>query len=465
MPLIDAQKRSLQWTELLEQKKDKTLIDLLDEALVVEVAEFLTGQDTDICVRLLALFTQDKQAELFGHFDHSLQTVLHDRLLRRDLAKILVHMPSDLRVDFYQKLTTKQRAQLLPYFPKAIQKDVITLSAYPPETAGGIMSTDFGTIGHHMTTRQALDKVREDMPSKNMMYVLYVVDEHMKMVGFVPLPDLVTSKPSTRIQDIVRDTFVFAWVDDNQESVAQKIEKYDLVQLPVLNDERQVIGSVSHDDAIEVIREEETKDMERFMGIVSHDHEENYLQTPVFQHFTKRVAWLTSLLIVGSISGYMMVNNRLRMAFPILACFIPFMNDTAGNAGSQSAMVVIRALALGQVSLKDWFIILLKELKIALLSIGCLAILAFLRVVLIPVPKKEPTELLLQEPDVYTLALIVTLSISLQMLTATVIGAMLPLFVKWFKKDPALAASPAITTIVDIVGVFIYFKIATWFLM
>ncbi len=456
MIIPEESKRFSQWQALLKKGNTTTLISLLQEAPIVDVAEFLQKQDLSTCVKLIDFFDKQTQASLFGHFTEAYQLDLYHALPRRTLATIFSHMSSDVRVDFYQKLDDKQQAQLLPYLPKKVKQDVITLSAYPPETAGGIMSTDFATVHHEMSVQKALDKVREDAPSKKMMYYLYVVNTDMRMIGFVSLKDMIMSNPQALIKEILKDTFVFAKVREDRESVAQKIEKYSLAALPVLNDDKQLVGIVSHDDALDVIRAEHTEDMERFMGITSDG--QDYSKTPSREHFKKRIGWVGGLFIVSFLSGYIMHQYEDLLTFlPILPFYMTTINDAGGNTGSQAATMIIRALALRQISLKNWMAILFKELKVALMFMVTLALLTFIKVMVLSSPSAT-------EPALYKIAFVISLSVSLQVLTATLIGATLPLFIHWLGKDPALAASPAITTIVDITGILIYFTTAVLFL-
>lgn len=449
--LLDANKRSGQWQALLSQEDYPTLLDLLQEAPIIEVAEFLQQQDLSICARILELFDIQTQAALFSNLAEGHQLELYKQLTPKKSATIFAHMASDLRADFYQKLTEQQQTQLLPYLPKKITKDVITLTGYSQEVAGGIMTTDFATVYDDMTVQQALDKVREDAPSKKMLYYLYVVDKDMKLLGFLDLKELLMLSSDTSIKEALQDTFVFANVLEDRELVAQKIGKYNLVALPVLNDSDQLVGVVTYDDAIGVLNAENTEDMEKFMGILS-DHEETepYLQLPSFTHFRRRVGWVVGLFIASFFSGYIMHKNEAWIQqITLLAMYMTTINDLGGNIASQVAMVLIRAMTLRQIFLKDFFKIILKEVKVALLFVLCFFALAFLKVAVLSGNL---------QPD--KLSLVVGIAVGLQAFTATIIGAILPLFVQWMGKDPALAASPAITTLVDITGTLIYFSTA-----
>lgn len=451
MTILDASKRSGQWKALLSQKNHTMLLDLLKEAPMVEVAEFLQKQDLSICVKTLDLFDLETQASLFSYFSEAYQLDFYHTLPRRTLATIFTYMASDIRADFYQKLTDKQQAQLLPYLPKKIKKDILTLSAYSQEVAGGIMTTDFATVYDDMTIQQALDKVREDAPTKKMLYYLYVVDKDMKMLGFVDLKELIMLNPKALIKEVLQNMFVFAKVLEDRELVAEKIEKYNLVALPVLNDDDQLVGVVTYDDAIDVLRAENTEDMEKFMGILSdHEEAEPYLEISSLSHFKRRIGWVAGLFVASFFSGYIMHSNEAWIQrITLLAMYMTTINDLGGNIASQVAMVLIRAMTLRQISLKHFFKIIAKETQVAFMFVMCFFILAFLKV-----------SILSGSTQFDKLALVVSISIALQAFTATLIGAMLPLFVYWAGKDPALAASPAITTLVDITGTLIYFTTA-----
>ncbi len=456
MSVSNATKRRHEWEQLLVRGSYTSLVGQLQDAPSVEAADFLAQQKRSICVQLLQLFDKSIRAELFSHFSDTHQLLVYQDLSPVGRAEIFSHMPSAARVDFYQHLGEKAQAQLLPFLKKKVREEVIALSAYPTDTAGGIMNTDFVTLRHDMRVRDALDQVREDAPSKKMMYYLYVVDDDMKLQGFVSLKDLLSSEPEDKIASLLRENFACTQVDEDRESVARKIERYQVVALPVLNHEEQLVGIVSHDDALDVIRAEQTEDMEKFMGIVSPEQAEDYLNTSSWKHFKRRIGWLSGLFVASFFSAYLMPRyGKILEIFPVMAFYMTTINDTGGNAGSQAAMVVIRALSLGQLTLRHWAAVLWKEAQVSLLCVLCLAILSFVRIMVV-----TPTSYTIPGENIYTLAFIVSLALSLQVLVATLVGCTLPLLVKAWGGDPALAASPAITTIVDITGMLIYFTVA-----
>ncbi|MDQ3190843.1 MAG: magnesium transporter, partial [Bacteroidota bacterium] len=411
---------------MLQSKDTEALLEVFQEMPAIEVADILSELEEKEIIGYLSLFEIRDQGRIFSDLDFDLQLELFELIDRSHFADIFTQMPSELRADLYQELNIEQQLQLLPFLDKRTRADVIHLSSYPPETAGGIMSTDFATVRSSMTVEQAIEKVRRDAPSKKMVYYIYVVDERMKMKGFITLKDLILEDAKTLVEDALHENFIFAEVNEDRESVAGKIEKYDLVAIPVLNPMGQLVGIVSHDEAIEVIRAEHTEDFEKFMGIVPDADGLDYLETTAFQHFKKRIVWIASLAVVGIISGVIIhsYENALEQLI-ILALYMPMMADTGGNAGSQAATVVVRALALGQINLSNWFKIIFKEARVSLLLAVCLGILAYAKVLFLSWETEVP-----EKYDLSNIALFISLALTLQVVTSTIIGASLPLLVK-----------------------------------
>lgn len=432
------------------------LIERLQKMPVVDVAGYLKHLPIEELLEVLLKFSADEQGLIFADFPRELQHQIFSSLPLFKFSKLFSGMNSDDRIEFFRELEPEQQTSLLPFLDKTCREEVLKLSSYPEETAGGIMSTDFATVRIDMTVEQALAKIRKDAPSKKMLYYIYVVDSNMVLQGFVSLKRLIMAEPGTKIDEILYRDFVVAYVDEDRESVAFKIEKYDLVAIPVINNQGQLLGIVSHDDAIEVIRAEHTEDMEKFMGIIPQEEDLNYEQTSVWIHFKKRVVWITSLAAVGVISG--MIVHRFESAMEkliILALYMPMVADTGGNAGSQAATVVVRALALGHLTVKDWLKVIWKEFRVSVLIAVCLGIIAFLKILFLSWETTIPAEF-----SLLAIALTITIALMLQVVTATIIGALIPIVVKAFGGDPAVAASPAITTVVDITGLLIYFGTA-----
>ncbi|MCS6984030.1 MAG: magnesium transporter [Leptospiraceae bacterium] len=441
---------------LVETEEWEALATLLRKLQSVEIAEILQSLQPEHRLQVFGELDVKTQGAVAEHFSTEMLYEIYQAMDKKRFAQILSHASSDVRADFYRSLSREEQLELLPFFSRKIRDDIVHLSTYEPESAGGIMITDFATIEEDMRVSDALKKIKEDNPSNKMIYYVYVVDEDMKMIGFVTIKDLILADPKDKIADLVKREFVYANVDEDRESVARKIEKYNLLAIPVLNHRGQIAGIITHDDAMDVIRAEHTEDLEKFMGIVPADKEFDYLNTPSWRHFLKRVVWVTSLAAIGIISG--LIIHRFERALEkliILAIYMPMVADTGGNTGSQAATVVVRALALGQISVKQWMKVIYKEAKIAFLLALVLGVLSFAKVVFLSWEAEVP-----QEYSLYNIATAIALALSLQVISATIIGASLPLIVKKLGGDPAVAASPAITTIVDITGMLIYFGTA-----
>ncbi len=443
--------------DLSDQGKTEQLVEMMEELPTMDVAEFMEEKSLEETANYLKQLDPADQGRIFSDFSLDRQIDLFHSLDRRTFAQIFGQMYSDIRADLYQELAKEEQIELLPYLDKAVREDVIILSAYPPETAGGIMTTNFATIFADMTISQALAKIRIDAPTKDMIYYIYVVDQSMVMKGLVTLKDLVMNIPDMRVDELLNEFFVYAEVNEDRESVAQKIEKYDLAAIPVLNSLNQLVGVVTHEEAIDVIREEHTEDLEKFMGIMPSENDDEYMNTSSFHHFKKRVVWLVSLAAIGIISG-MIINEYQGVLehFIILAMYMPMMAATGGNTGSQAATVVIRALSLGEVTDDEWLKILFKEMKISFMLSVCVAALTFFKIAYLSFNSHLPAGFTLPY-----IGLTISVAIAIQVITSALLGAGLPLIVRRLGGDPAVVASPAITTIVDITGLLIYFTVAS----
>jgi magnesium transporter len=453
--------------ELLFQTSDAELkqrlidyVSILNKMPVVEVAELLEKLESDYDrIDVMSQFPLDRQALILADLPITIQLSLFNAMSRKAFATIFEQMPTQSQVDFFQFLSKKAQTEILPFLSKSVRENILRLSAYPPDTAGGIMSLDYASVFERMTCAEAIAKVRADAPSKKLVYYAYVVNDEQTLLGFVTLKDLIMADPAQMIADVVHREFVFVYVDEDREEVAKKIEKYDLIAIPVVNRQMQLMGVVTHDEAIDIIRAEQTEDLEKFMGIAQRDTELNYLETSSWKHFQKRVTWVVTLAAVGIISGMIIHNYEKALEkMLILALYMPMVADTGGNVGSQAATVIVRALALGEFSVRAWLKVIWKETKVSSLLALCLGLLAFAKVLFLSWETEIPAEYSLVK-----VAFVISLALSLQVITATVIGAALPLVVKAFGGDPAVAASPAITTIVDITGLLIYFGTASLF--
>ncbi len=409
---------------------------------------------------VLTLLEPRLRAEIFGALDQDIQVDLAESLKRQDLAQIITHMSSDERVDLLKRLPEDKQETLIPALAQVEREDIRRLFSYEEGTAGAVMTSDYATLSPDLTVQEALEKLRREAPDKETIYYSYVVDSDRRLIGFLSLKDLIIARPEKRVEELMHRDLIYAFVNDDQEDAAQKIAKYDLIALPVVNSDRVLMGIITHDDAIDIIHQEHTEDMEKFMAIAGSHETGAYLKTSSWGHFKNRCLWLVALAALGMVSGYIVQSfEGLLLQFAILATFMPMLADTGGNTGSQSATLIVRALALREITPADILGVLWKEIKVGLPMAVLLAGLAFGRVILFAGNSGRPAGYSLP-----AIGLAVGAALGLQVLTSTLIGALLPLAAAKLKFDPAVVASPALTTIVDITGLIIYFSTAKFFL-
>jgi magnesium transporter len=439
--------------ELLAKNEVETIQKFCQQNHPGTVAELISGLEPAETWQVLHLLDPPLRAEIFSFFDLNKQVELATGPSRNDMARLLEEMAPDDRADLVQKLDEALLEEILPLVAKAEREDIRKLAAYEERTAGAVMSTDYAVLRPEMTVSQAIEQLRIQAPSKETIYYIYVVDENRKLIGFVSLKDLITAKPTQLVQEIMHQDAIHACVNDDQEAVARLIEKYDLIAVPIVDENNVLVGIVTHDDAIDIIRQEQNEDMEKLMAIAGSHEIADYLRTPWWKHFSKRVYWIVGLAALGLFSGMIIHSfEQTLMNLLILALYMPMVADTGGNTGSQAATVVVRALALGQLRPKDFLKVLFKELQVSLGLAAVLGLLSFGKVMYLSRGSEIPLGYSLTK-----IAFAIAVALGLQVITATLIGAGLPLLVARFKHDPAVVASPALTTIVDITGLLIYF--------
>ena len=306
-----------------------------------------------------------------------------------------------------------------------------------------------------MTVLEAIERLRGEAKHLVTIYTGYVIDDNKKLQGCVSLRELLIAEPNQTIGKIMRHDVIFSYVDEDQELAAKKLLQHDFIALPIVARDGQLLGVLTREQANRIMDQEETEDFEKLMAIGGSHQVGVYLQTSALVHFKNRVPWIIILAILGLVSGYILHNFEETLAtFIILALYIPMVADTGGNTGSQSATVVIRALALGEIKLKDTWRVLFKEFKTSLLIALVLGVVTFGKIFLLS--GGEASSL---AAPLSLIAVVITTALVLQVITSNIIGAILPLIVAKFKLDPATVASPALTTLVDISGLLIFFTL------
>ena len=442
--------------ELINTGDTAKLQEAVDAVHPAEMADFVAAlNDADIW-RLLAAIPKQQAAEIFSHFDLDRQATLAGGANRQAMATLLEELPHDDRADLVQRLDPQVAEQILPLVARAEREDIRKLTSYAEGTAGALMSSDYATLRPDMTVAQSLDQIRVQAPSKETIYYIYVVDEANRLIGFVSLKDLILAKPTQLVRDVMHEEVIIADVNEDQEPVARKIEKYDLLAIPITNGDRRLVGIITHDDALDVIRQEQQEDVEKLMAISGRHTAGEYLRTPAIRHFRNRVVWVVILGVLGLVSGLIVQNfEGLLLHFAILAAFMPMLADTGGNTGSQSATLVVRALALGEVQPRDLLRVIFKEFQVSVLLAVVLALVAFGRVMAFGGGSTMP-----EGASLAWVGTAISIALGLQVISATLIGAILPLIAAKMKWDPAVVASPALTTIVDITGLLLFFGTA-----
>jgi magnesium transporter len=443
---------------LLEEQEYEKLTDLLMTLPEVEVADFLSNTEENEALLLFNRLEGDFKPEVFANFHLDFQIQLIEYFSPKEIADLFSSMSSDDRADIFQNLVTEKQDKILPYLTKPVRDDIINLSTYPKKTAGGNMSSNFATVTKHMTVQQALEQIRHDAPTKETIYYIYVVDAEKQLIGFVSLKDIILAHPNQTIENILNEDVIFSEVNEDQEIAIKKIEKYDLLAIPVVNIERKLVGIITHDDAFDIIRQEQTEDMEKFMGISGEHKLGAYLNTTVWDHFKSRAFWINVLAALGIVSGIIIHNFQDTLTTLILLMlYIPMMSSAGGNSGSQAATVVIRALALGEIDHTDWWRVLFKEFRISLLLGGSLGLWVFLKVYIFTAAAEAGGA---HSISLYMIGVAIGIALAVQVISATVLGALLPLIASKFKLDPAVIASPVLSTVVDITGLLLYFTCA-----
>ncbi len=422
------------------------------------VAEELSRLSPSDVWRVLQCCGRSLRAEIFSRLDLDLQIRTVMSLNRDDVVGLFSDLPPDDRTDLYKRLPDSVRSSILPAMAQGEREDIRRLSSYEEGTAGAVMTSDYASLTMDLSAEQAIDRLREVAPDKETIYYSYVVDECRRLLGYVSLRDLILAGKDSRVEDLMHRNFVFARVSDDQEDAVAKIQKYDLIALPVINGEGSLVGIITHDDALDVISQEQNEDMEKLMAIGGSHEISAYMKTSPWQHFKNRVVWLAGLAALGLVSGAIVQGYEdLLMQFAVLATFMPMLADTGGNTGSQSATLVVRALATREISSGDLSRVLWREFLTAVPLGIVLASLAFARVYFFTPELPDGTSLI-------RLGSAVGLALGAQVVTSTLFGAFLPIGAAKLKLDPALIASPALTTIVDITGLLLYFAIARMFL-
>ncbi len=445
---------------LIEEKKYTRLRECLEElnpadiALILEEAEL---KDLPVVFRILP---KELAAEVFVEMDRDLQQHLIESFSNTELKDVLDELFMDDMVDIIDEMPAIVAKRILKQTDSKTRKMINQLLAYPDDSAGSIMTTEYVDLKKNMTVDEAFDHIREIGLDTETIYTCYVMDRGRHLLGIVTVKDLLLNPKTCILSDIMDENIIFANTLDDKEEVAGQFEKYDLMALPVVDKENRLVGIITVDDAIDVIQEEATEDIEKMAAILPSD--KSYFRTGVFATFKSRIPWLMFLMISATFTGAIISSFEGRLTkWMALIAFIPMLMGTGGNSGSQSSVTVIRCLSTGEIEFKDIWRVIWKELRVSVVCGIVLGIVNFIKLYLVD-------HLWLNNFDdgVYlTEMLAVSLTVVLVVIVAKFVGSVLPIVAKKLGADPAVMASPLVTTILDAFSLLIYFSIATMLLM
>ena len=430
----------------IEQQNFDEAIQYVQSLRPIDIADILALIEPKLAWQLLERLPN--RSTIFSYSEPNIQVALAQTFPRDNMAKLMGEMPADERADLYKCLDQDQRDALLPALAQAEREDIRRLAAYDERTAGALMTSDYATLGAQMNVTEALAALRLEAPDAETIYHAYVIDEQRKLLGVVSLRVLILAAPEQLISDIMVRSIVSCEVSDNQEDVAKTVARYDLIALPIIDDTGALVGIVTHDDAMDVASDEATDDFHKSGGVSTMVGKLKDVSIRVL--YRKRVFWLVFLVFGNLLSGIGISHfEDLIAANLVLVFFLPLLVDSGGNAGSQSATLMVRALATGDVVMRDWFSLLGREAMVALLLGGTMAV----AIAIIGYIRGDEM-----------VSLVLALSMMSVVMIGCVIGMSLPFVLNKMGFDPATASAPLITSVCDATGVIIYLFIASKFL-
>ena len=431
--------------KLLAQREFKAVRSILDVMNEVDIASLLSTLSDKELALAFRLIPKDKAAEVFSNMDTSMQTYLVTMFTEKELKELLDDLYMDDTVDMLEELPANLVKRILATVSASDRSMINQLLNYPEDSAGSIMTTEYVDLREEMTVGQAMAHIKKTGIHKETIYTCYIT-ERRKLVGIVSAKDLMTTDDDVPIKDLMETEIISVYTHSDQEQVAQLFTKYDLLALPVIDQDVRMVGIVTFDDAMDVMVDEATEDITKMAAI--NPSEKTYFETSVLQHAKNRIPWLLILMFTSIITGTIITRyENAFAAIPLLVSFIPMLMDTGGNCGSQSATLIIRGIALDEIRFTDLFKVMFKEFRISLIVGAFLAVANGVRIF---IQYHNPG-----------LAVVIACSLMGTVIMAKLVGCTLPLLAKKVNLDPAIMASPLITTLVDTFSILIYFNIAT----
>lgn len=431
--------------QLLESKRYNELKKELESMNSADIAQFLSEVKSEDMILLYRFLTKDTAVDTFSYMDTEDQERLIHAMTDKELHDVTTELFLDDTVDLIEEMPANIVKRILMQAHPDQRKLINEFLKYPSDSAGSVMTIEFIDLKATMTVEDAFTRIRKIGLDKETIYTCYVLDDSRRLQGIVTVKDLLLAQKDTVLSEIMETNLITVSTHEDKEEAVKKFNKYDLLALPVVDQEYRLVGIITIDDAVDVMQDENTEDFEIMAAMAP--SEDTYFRTSVFQHAKNRIVWLLVLMLSATITGMLITKyENAFQAIPLLVAFIPMLMDTGGNCGSQSSTLVIRGMAIDEIRSKDFLRVLFKEVRVALLVGVTLGAVNALRI-------------LIQYQDGF-LAIVVGLTLVATVCLSKVLGCVLPMIAKKLKLDPALMAAPLITTIVDTCSIMIYFTIA-----
>ena len=441
-----------QINKLIENHRYADIKRLLSELNEADVAAILEDLPKDEGVKIFRLLPKGIAADVFAYLPIETEQEIITSLSVKEAASIIDNLDSDDATDLVEEMPANVVKRILSNTDPETRRDINHLLKYPDDSAGSIMTVDFIDLKENITVSQAIERIREIGIDKETINICYVLDVQRKLIGIISLRSLVFAKPDEKIGDIMESHVITVNTLTDQEEVGQMMQKYDFTAMPVVDSENRLVGIVTVDDIVDIIQQEATEDIEKMAAITPTD--KPYMKTSVFDTWKKRIPWLLLLMVSATFTSSIITSYENALTkVAILTAFIPMFMDTGGNAGGQASVTIIRGLALNEIEFKDTFKIIGKEILVALMCGLTLAIINFAKIMMIDARVNSSINM--------QVAFVVCITLLVTVICAKIIGCSLPILAKKVGFDPAVMASPFITTIVDALSLVIYFQFAT----
>ncbi len=443
---------------MIENKEFVKLRSTLSEMNGPDIALLLDEVPQNTALRLFRLLPKELAADTFVEMEPDTQEHLISAFSDRELREVLDEMYVDDTVDIIEEMPATMVKRILKQTDSETRSEINKILKYPKDSAGSIMTIEYVALKAQMTVAQAFDRIRATGVDKETIYTCYVTDANRHLIGITTVKELLLASPDAKIGDIMETNVIYVDTNEDKEHVANLFDKYDFLAMPVVDTETRLVGIITFDDVIDVIQEENTEDIEKMAAILP--SEKPYLRTSAWEIFKNRIPWLLLLMLSSAFTGGIISSfENTLSACVALTAYIPMLMGTGGNSGGQSSVTIIRALSLNDVEMSDIWKILKKEFFVSLFCGIVLAAVNFGKMMLI-----DQATIIASGQDPVTVAIVVSLTLMATVFCAKIAGSALPILVKRLGFDPAVMASPFVTTIVDAISLVIYFEIAMSFL-